>query len=153
MENLLEQAYNYQKNCQYQESIDLFLKLRENKNYYEKATMEIAKSYKMSNNPIKAIDYFIELLNCNNNNQEAIKELSQTACLSKNYEKAEETLKKLFNKTNQFILLIELIKIYFDKNDIEQAEKYILMSEDIDKENLELKVLKARLKKSQGYLT
>ena len=153
MENLLEQAYNYQKKGQYDESIGLFLEIRETKTYYEKATMEIAKSYKMSNNPIKAIEYFIELLNYNNTNQEAIKELSQTACLSKNYEKAEETLKKLFNETNQFILLIELIKIYFDKNDIAQAEKYILISENIEKENLELKILKARLKKNQGYLT
>ena len=153
MEKLLKQAYNYQKNCQYEQAIELFFKIRENKEYYEKATMEIAKSYKMSNNPIKAIDYFIELLNCNNNNQEAIKELSQTACLSKNYEKAEETLKDLFNKTNKNMFLLELIKIYFDKNDINQAEKYILMSENTDKENLELKILKARLKKNQGYLT
>ncbi len=153
MENLLQQAYNYQKNCQYEQAIELFFKIRENKDYYEKATMEIAKSYKMSNNPIKAIDYFIELLNCNNNNQEAIKELSQTACLSKNYEKAEETLKELFNKTNKNMFLLELIKIYFDKKDINQAEKYILMSENTDKENLELKILKARLKKNQGYLT
>ena len=153
MENLLQQAYNYQKNCRYEQAIELFFKIRENKEYYEKATMEIAKSYKMSNNPIKAIDYFIELLNCNNNNQEAIKELSQTACLSKNYEKAEETLKDLFNKTNKNMFLLELIKIYFDKNDINQAEKYILMSENTDKENLELKILKARLKKNQGYLT
>ena len=153
METLLEQAYNYQKNSQYKESIDLFFKIRENKCYYEKATMEIAKNYKMANNPIKAIDYFIELLSNNNNNQEAVRELSQTACLSKNYEKAEETLKELFNKTNQNIFLLELIKIYFDKNDIELAAKYISISEDIDKENLELKVLKARLKKNQGYLT
>ena len=88
MEKLIEQAYNYQKKCQYEESIKLFLKIRESKEYYEKATMEIAKSYKMSNNPVKAIEYFIDLINYNNNNQEAIKELSQTACLSKNYEKA-----------------------------------------------------------------
>ena len=153
MENLLEQAYDYQKNCQYDKSIDLFLKIRENNSYYEKATMEVAKSYKMSNNPLKAIDYFIELVNYNNNNQEAIKELSQTACLSKNYEKAEKTLKGLFNKTNKNIFLLELIRISFDKNDIEQAEKYILMSESIDKENVELKILNARLKKNQGYLT
>ena len=106
MENLLQQAYNYQKNCRYEQAIELFFKIRENKEYYEKATMEIAKSYKMSNNPIKAIDYFIELLNCNNNNQEAIKELSQTACLSKNYEKAEKILKEIFNKTKQNIYLI-----------------------------------------------
>ena len=135
MENLLEQAYDYQKSSQYDKSIELFLKIRENNNYYEKATMEIAKSYKMSNNPLKAIDYFIELVNYNNNNQEAIKELSQTACLSKNYEKAEEILKGLFEKTNKNIFLLELIRISFDKNDIEQAEKYILMSESIDKEN------------------
>ena len=153
MENLLEQAYDYQKSSQYDKSIELFLKIRENKNYYEKATMEIAKSYKMSNNPLKAIDYFIELVNYNNNNQEAIKELSQTACLSKSYEKAEEILKELFEKTNKNIFLLELIRISFDKNDIEQAEKYILMSESIDKENLELKILNARLKKNQGYLT
>lgn len=153
MENLLEQAYDYQKNCQYEKSIDLFLKIRENKDYYEKATMEIAKNYKMSNNPSNAIDYFVELLNYNNNNQEAIKELSQTACLSGNYEKAETTLKDLFNKTNKNLFVIELIKIYFDKNDVEQAEKYISMSESIDKDNLELKILKARLKKNQGYLT
>ena len=124
MENLLEQAYNYQKNCQYQESIDLFIKLRENKNYYEKATMEIAKSYKMSNNPIKAIEYFVELLNYNNNNQEAIKELSQTACLSKNYEKAENVLKILFSKTKQNILLVELIRIYFDKGELRFEGEY-----------------------------
>ena len=153
MENLLEEAYNYQRNCQYNESINLFLKIRENKDYYEKATMEIAKSYKMANNPIKAITYFIELVNYNNDNQEAIKELSQTACLSKQYEKAESILKELFDKTNRNIFLIELIKIYFDKNDIEKAEKYISMSEDIDKGNLELMLLKARLRKSQGYLT
>ncbi len=153
MENLLEQAYYYQKTCQYDKSIDLFLKIRQNKNYYEKATMEIAKCYKMSNNPLKAIDYFIELLNYNNNNEEAIKELSQTSCLSKNYNKAENIFKELFDKTKQNIFLIELIKIYFDKNDIEQAEKYILMSEKIDKDNLELKILKAKLKKNQGYLT
>ena len=153
MEDLLEQAYNYQRKCQYKESIDLFLKIRENKEYYETATMEIAKSYKMSNNPIKAIDYFNDLINYNNNNQEAVKELSQTACLSKNYEKAENTLKELLNKTNKNIFVIELIKIYFDKNDIDQAEKYILISESIDKDNLELKILKAKLKKNQGYLT
>lgn len=153
MESLLEQAYNYQKSYQYDKSIDLFLKIRENKDYYEKATMEIAKSYKMSNNPIKAIDYFSELVNYNNNNIEAIKELSQTACLSKNYESAEKILKELFNKTNKNIFVLELIKMYFDKNDIEQAEKYISMSESIDEENLELKILNAKLKKSQGYLT
>lgn len=153
MGNLLEQAYNYQKNGQYNEAIDLFYKIREYKKYYEIATMEIAKSYKMSNNPIKAIEYFIELVNYNNNNQEAIKELSETACLSKNYEKVENTLKEIFNKTNKNIFLIELIKIYFDKNDIEQVEKYVSMSENIDKENLELKILKAKLKKNQGYLT
>ena len=153
MENLVEQAYNCQKNYKYNESIELFLKIRENKDYYEKATMEIAKSYKMSNNPIKAIDFFVELVNYNNNNLEAIKELSQTACLSKNYEKAEKTLKELFNKTKQNIFLIELIKICFDKNDTEQAEKYISISEGIDKENLELKIFKARLNKNQGYLT
>ena len=153
MEKLLEQAYDYQKKCQYDKSIDLFLKIRENKDYYEKATMEIAKSYKMSNNPLNAIDYFAELLNYNNNNQEAIKELSQTACLSRNYEKAENTLKDLFNRTNKNLFIIELIKIYFDKNEVEQAEKYISISENIDKDNLELKILKARLKKNQGYLT
>ncbi len=123
VENLLEQAYNCQKNGQYEKSIELFLKIGENKIYYEKAIMEIAKNYKMSNNPVKAIDYFIELVKYNNNNQEAIKELSQTACLSKNYDKAEQTLKELFDKTKQNIFLIELIKIFFDKNDIEQAEK------------------------------
>lgn len=153
MENLLEQAYNYQRNCQYADSINLFFKIRENKDYYEKATMEIAKSYKMSNNPVKAIEYFRELINYNNNNSEAIKELSQTACLSKNYEKVEKILNELFNKTNKNIFLIELIKIYFDKNDIEKAEKYISLSENIDRENLELKILKAKLKKNQGYLT
>ena len=153
MKKLLEQAYNFQKKGQYKESVELFLKLRENKEYYEIATMEIAKSYKMSNNPIKAIEYFADLLNNNNNNQEAVKELSQTACLSKNYEKAENTLKEIFNKTNKTIFLIELIKICFDKNDIEQVEKYILESENIDKENLEVKMLKAKLKKNQGYLT
>lgn len=153
MENLLEQAYNYQRNCQYADSINLFFKIRESKDYYEKATMEIAKSYKMSNNPVKAIEYFSELINYNNNNSEAIKELSQTACLSKNYEKVEKILNELFNKTNKNIFLIELIKIYFDKNDIEKAEKYISLSENIDRENLELKILKAKLKKNQGYLT
>lgn len=153
MEKLLEQAYDYQKNGQYKEAIDLFYKIRENKEYYEIATMEIAKSYKMSNNPIKAIEYFADLVNYNNNNQEAVKELSQTSCLSKNYETAEKTLKEIFDKTNKNIFLIELIKIYFDKNDIEQVEKYILESENIDKENLELKMLKAKLKKNQGYLT
>ena len=153
VESLLEQAYNYQKNGQYKEAIDLFCKLGENKEYYEIATMEIAKSYKMSNNPIKAIEYFADLVNYNNNNQEAVKELSQTACLSKNYEKAENILEENFNKTNKNIFLLELIKICFNKNDIEQAEKYISISEDIDKENLELKILKAKLKKNQGYLT
>ncbi len=125
MEKLLEQAYNYQKNCQYKESIDLFFKIRENKDYYEIATMEIAKNYKMSNNPIKAIDYFIELVKYNNNNQEAIKELSQTACLSKNYDKAEQTLKELFDKTKQDLFLIELIKIYFDEGDLDSIENII----------------------------
>jgi len=153
VEKLLEQAYDYQKNGQYQESIDLFLKLRENKEYYEIATMEIAKNYKMANDPIKAIDYFTELVNYNNENQEAVKELSQTACLSKNYEKAENTLKDLFNKTKKNLFVIELIKIYFDKNDTEQIGKYISISENIDKENLELKIFKARLNKNQGYLT
>lgn len=153
MEKLLEQAYDYQKNGKYKDSTEQFLKLRENKECYEIATMEIAKNYKMANNPIKAIDYFAELVNYNNENQEAVKELSQTACLSKNYEKAEKTLKEIFDKTNKNIFLIELIKIYFDKNDIEQVEKYILESENIDKENLELKILKAKLKKNQGYLT
>lgn len=153
MENLLEQAYNYQKNGQYKESIELFCKIREHKGYYEIATMEIAKSYKMSNDTTKAIEYFADLVNYNSSNQEAIKELSQTACLSKNYEKAESILKENFNKTNDNIFLLELIKIYFDKNDIEQVEKYIPMSENIDKENLELKILKAKLKKNQGYLT
>jgi MoaA/NifB/PqqE/SkfB family radical SAM enzyme len=153
MENLLEQAYNYQKNGQYKKSIELFCKIREHKEYYEIATMEIAKSYKMSNNPVKAIEYFVDLVNYNNNNQEAVKELSQTACLSKDYEKAEKTLKELFNKTNKNLFIIELIKIYFDKNDTEQVEKYISISENIDKENLELKIFKARLNKNQGYLT
>ena len=153
MEKLLEQAYDYQKNGKYKDSTEQFLKLRENKECYEIATMEIAKNYKMANNPIKAIDYFAELVNYNNENQEAVKELSQTACLSKNYEKAEKTLKEIFDKTNKNIFLIELIKIYFDKNDIEQVEKYILESENIDKENLEFKILKAKLKKNQGYLT
>ena len=153
MEKLLEQAYDYQKNGKYKDSTEQFLKLRENKECYEIATMEIAKNYKMANNPIKAIDYFAELVNYNNENQEAVKELSQTACLSKNYEKAENILREIFNKTNKNKFLIELIKIYFDKKDIEQVEKYISMSEKIDKENLELKVLKAKLKKNQGYLT
>ena len=125
MEKLLEQAYNYQKNGQYKEAIDLFCKLGENKEYYEIATMEIAKSYKMSNNPIKAIEYFADLVNYNNNNQEAVKELSQTACLSKNYEKAEKVLKDLFNKTKQISLLTELIKIYFYQNNMYEIENII----------------------------
>jgi len=123
MKKLLEQAYSYQKNGQYKESIAQFLKLRGNKEYYEIATMEIAKNYKMANDPIKAIDYFTELVNYNNENQEAVKELSQTACLSKNYEKAENTLKDLFNKTNKNLFLIELLKIYFDKGSFDKIEE------------------------------
>ena len=136
MEKLLEQAYNYQKKGQYEKSIRLFLKLRENKEYYEKSIMEIAKCYKMANEPIKAIDYFAELLKYNSENQEAIKELSQTACLSKNYVKAENVLKELFSKTKQNIFLIELIKIYFDKGDLNEIENII------DNNKSEHKILK-----------
>jgi MoaA/NifB/PqqE/SkfB family radical SAM enzyme len=152
MNELFEKAYQYQNNKQYDKAVELFLQLKENKQYYEIATLEIAKSYKMANNPIKAIDYFIELVNYNNN-EEAIKELSQTACLSKNYEKAESTLKENFNKTNKNIFVIELIKIYFDKNDVEYVKKYIDISESLDRDNLELRLLKAKFQKSQGYLT
>ena len=79
--------------------------------------------------------------------------MSQTACLSKNYEKAENTLKENFNKTNKNIFVIELIKIYFDKNDAEYVKKYIDISENLDRDNLELRFLKAKFQKSQGYLT
>ena len=125
MKELLERAYNYQKNGQYKESIELFLKLRENKEYYEISTMEIAKNYKMANDPIKAIDYFAELVNYNCENQEAVKELSQTACLSKNYEKAEKTLKELFDKTKRNLFAIELIKLYFNKGCLYKIEELI----------------------------
>ena len=146
MKNLLEQAYNSQKNGHYKESTELFLKIREHKDYYEIATLEIAKNYKMSNNPTKAIDYFIELLNYNNNNKEAIKELSQTACLSKNYKKAEEILKELFNKTKQNVFLIELIKIYFDKGCLHEIEK--IMNDK--KENKVLKDILDALKNNDS---
>ena len=62
MNELLEKAYQYQNNKQYSKSIELFLQSKRNKLYYEIATLEIAKSYKMANNPMKAIDYFIELV-------------------------------------------------------------------------------------------
>ena len=105
----------------------------------------------MANSPVEAIDYFIEVINYNNN-EEAIKELAQTACLSKNYDKAESLLKDLFNKTNKSIFVIELIRIYFDKNDIANVKKYIDISESLDKDNLEIQFLKARFQKAQGYL-
>ena len=151
MDKLLEKAYQYQNNKQYSKAIELFLKLKENKQYYEIANLEIAKSYKMANSPVEAIDYFIEVINYNNN-EEAIKELAQTACLSKNYDKAESLLKDLFNKTNKNIFVIELIKIFFDKNDIVNVKKYIDISESLDKDNLEIQFLKARFQKAQGYL-
>ena len=151
MDKLLEKAYQYQNNKQYSKAIELFLKLKENKQYYEIANLEIAKSYKMANSPVEAIDYFIEVINYNNN-EEAIKELAQTACLSKNYDKAESLLKDLFNKTNKSIFVIELIRIYFDKNDIANVKKYIDISESLDKDNLEIQFLKARFQKAQGYL-
>ena len=141
----------YQNNKKYSKAIELFLKLKENKQYYEIANLEIAKSYKMANSPVEAIDYFIEVINYNNN-EEAIKELAQTACLSKNYDKAESLLKDLFNKTNKSIFVIELIRIYFDKNDIANVKKYIDISESLDKDNLEIQFLKARFQKAQGYL-
>ena len=56
MDKLLEKAYQYQNNKQYSKAIELFLKLKENKQYYEIANLEIAKSYKMANNPVEAID-------------------------------------------------------------------------------------------------
>ena len=151
MDKLLEKAYQYQNNKQYSKAIELFLKLKENKQYYEIANLEIAKSYKMANSPVEAIDYFIEVINYNNN-EEAIKELAQTACLSKNYDKAESLLKDLFNKTNKSIFVIELIRIYFDKNDIANVKKYIDISESLDKDNLEIQYLKAKFQKVQGYL-
>ena len=151
MDKLLEKAYQYQNNKQYSKAIELFLKLKENKQYYEIANLEIAKSYKMANSPVEAIDYFIEVINYNNN-EEAIKELAQTACLSKNYDKAESLLKDLFNKTNKNIFVIELIKIFFDKNDIVNVKKYIDISESLDKDNLEIQYLKAKFQKVQGYL-
>lgn len=153
MQEILNQAYKYQNTGQYEEAIALFEKLKQHKEYYEIAIFEIAKSYKMQNNPVKAIEYFIELINSNNNYKEAIKELSQTACLSKNYEQAENLLKSLADKTNDIVFYIELIKIFFDKNDIQAAELYIQKTNNIDSENTEIKLLQAKLKRSQGYLT
>ncbi len=67
MNELLEKAYQYQNNEQYNKAVELFLQLKENEQYYEIATLETAKSYKMANNPIKAIDYFIELQSVHTN--------------------------------------------------------------------------------------
>ena len=153
MQKILNQAYQYQNTGQYEKAIELFEKLKQHKEYYEISIFEIAKSYKMQNNPVKAIEYFIELINFNNSYKEAIKELSQTACLSKNYEQAENLLKSLADKTNDIIFYIELIKIFFDKNDIQMAEMYIQKINNIDSENTEIKLLQAKLKRSQGYLT
>ncbi|MDD2523815.1 MAG: tetratricopeptide repeat protein, partial [Endomicrobiaceae bacterium] len=153
MQKILNQAYQYQNTGQYEKAIELFEKLKQHKEYYEISIFEIAKSYKMQNNPVKAIEYFIELIKFNNNYKDAIKELSQTACLSKNYEQAENLLKSLADKTNDIIFYIELIKIFFDKNDIQMAEMYIQKINNIDSENTEIKLLQAKLKRSQGYLT
>ncbi|MEA5001833.1 MAG: radical SAM protein [Endomicrobiaceae bacterium] len=153
MEELLKQAYDYQNKKEYDKAIELFKQLEQNAAYREIAVFETGKSYKMSNNSSKAIDCFIEVVAHNNEHIEAIKELSQTACLSNNYDKAWQLLDELFNKTNKIIFCIELIKMSFCKNDIMRAEDLIKKADAADSGNTEVQLLKAKLKRSQGYLT
>jgi len=153
MEELLKQAYDYQNKKEYDKAIELFKQLEQNAAYREIAVFETGKSYKMSNNSSKAIDCFIEVVAHNNEHIEAIKELSQTACLSNNYDKAWQLLDELFNKTNKIIFCIELIKMSFCKNDITRAEDLIKKADAADSGNTEVQLLKAKLKRSQGYLT
>ncbi len=153
MEELLRQAYDYQNKREYEKAIELFEQLKENAAYHEISVFEIGKSYKMSNNASKAIDYFVEVVKHNEKHTEAVKELSQTACLSNNYDKAWQLLDELFVKTKNIIFGIELIKMAFAKNDITRAEELIKKADENDGSNLEVQMLKAKLKRSQGYLT
>ncbi|MDD3064909.1 MAG: tetratricopeptide repeat protein [Endomicrobiaceae bacterium] len=153
MENILEQAYKLQNNKQFSESTELFQKLLEDKKYYPVVIFEIAKNYKMSNNPIKAIDYFAELINYDQTNKEAIKELAQTACLSKKFDKAEPLLRELTEMTKETVCFIEYINLLFVKNDIKTAELYIQKALDLNIKNIEIKFLQAKLYRTQEYLT
>lgn len=153
MEELLRQAYDYQNKREYEKAIELFEQLKENAAYHEISVFEIGKSYKMSNNASKAIDYFVEVVKHNEKHTEAVRELSQTACLSNNYDKAWLLLDEMFIKTKSIIFCIELIKMAFSKNDITRAEELIKKADENDGSNLEVKMLKAKLKRSQGYLT
>lgn len=153
MDTLLNQAYEYQNNKEYEKSIQLFEELKKNPHYYETALFEIGKSYKMSNVPVKAIDCFIELVKHNNQRYDAVKELSHTACLSNNYEKAEQLLNELAVKTGKAVFYIELIKIVFAKNDLEQASVLIDKAGLSDISTLELRLFKAKLNRASGYLT
>ncbi|MGE4385217.1 MAG: radical SAM protein [Endomicrobiaceae bacterium] len=153
MEELLRQAYDYQNKREYDKAIKLFEQLKENAVYHEISVFEIGKSYKMSNNASKAIDYFIEVVKHNEKHTEAVRELSQTACLSNNYDKAWLLLDELFIKTKNVLFCIELIKMAFAKNDITRAEELIKKADENDGSNPEVQLLKAKLKRSQGYLT
>jgi len=153
MDTLLNQAYEYQNKKEYEKSIQLFEELKKNPDYYETALFEIGKSYKMSNVPVKAIDCFIELVKHNNQRYDAVKELSHTACLSNNYDKAEQLLNELAAKTGKAVFYIELIKIAFSKNDLEQASVLIDKAGLSDISALELRLFKAKLNRARGYLT
>ncbi|MCB4791205.1 MAG: radical SAM protein [Elusimicrobia bacterium] len=143
-------AYNYQKDGLYDKALECFINIGNDPEYRERAKLEIAKIYKMMNNPLQAIKSFIDLIEVNPHNNEAIKELGEISCLSNIYEQTIKVLNDICGRNPAAYL--ELGNIYCQLGDFDKALKCLGSYSETSNDDPEANIIYAKIYKKLGRL-